>query len=183
MRPDLMIDIETLATSEDAEILSIGWALFDDKRVLQSGVWNCQPQEGRRRDPDTVRWWLLQSEDARASLFAPAPDDLSVALAGLRNLTAKKKPYSIWANGVTFDLGILKHAYNGTHPWHYGQECCLRSIRRIAMEVGLNYKKFRKEHNDIPHSAEADAIVQAKFVIEVRGRMAWGHANCEGDYE
>jgi len=182
MRPDLMIDIETLAAGDDAEILSIGWALFD-KRVLKSGVYNCRPQEGRRRSPDTARWWLKQSDAARACLFDPLPDDLSVALAGLRNLVVKENPFSIWANGVTFDLGILKHAYNGTQPWSFGQECCLRSIRRIGNEVGLDYKKFRKEHNDLPHSAEADAIVQAKFVIEVRGRMAWGHLCCVGDYE
>lgn len=168
----LMIDLETLATSEDAEILSIGFCIFtldNDPVVEHSGSWTIRPQEERRRDPNTCRWWLKQGAAAQEALFNKPSVDLRSALISLRFLWADEKPDKVWANGVSFDLGILRHAYKATGhpvPWKYRQECCLRSVRALAPIVGLCYNRWYEDGDQVKHDAESDAIHQAEFLIE-----------------
>ena len=87
--PDVMVDLETLGSGPGCIILSIGAAVFDPVageigarfyRVVNAD--SCRAQ-GLTSDPDTLRWWDEQTEEARAVLreAEASPFTLAGALA------------------------------------------------------------------------------------------------------
>ena len=120
-----MIDIEGLGTGPDAAILTIAAQSFDPfgtghyDRHYYARI-TLESQENRRIQDDTLAWWATQPE-AQAEAFA---DDnripLDQALDKLYRL-AWQHDY-IWAQGPTYDINILEHAYksyNKTQPWQF----------------------------------------------------------------
>jgi hypothetical protein len=125
MSSHLMIDIEGLGTGPDAAILTIAAQSFDPfgtghyDRHYYARI-TLESQENRRIQDDTLAWWATQPE-AQAEAFA---DDnripLDQALDELYRL-AWQHDY-IWAQGPTYDINILEHAYksyNKTQPWQF----------------------------------------------------------------
>ena len=125
MSSHLMVDIEGLGTGPDAAILTIAAQSFDP---FGTGYYDrhyyaritLESQENRRIQDDTLAWWATQPE-AQAEAFA---DDnripLDQALDELYRL-AWQHDY-IWAQGPTYDINILEHAYksyNKTQPWQF----------------------------------------------------------------
>lgn len=120
-----MIDIEGLATGPDATILTIAAQAFDP---LGKGFYSQQyyaritleSQENRRIEQGTIDWWATQKE-AQAEAFAEEDRiPLDQALDGLGRLVWHSK--RIWAQGPTYDMNILEHAYksyNKPLPWKY----------------------------------------------------------------
>lgn len=167
---DLMIDIETLGTSHDAVVCSIGWALFGEKRVIESGVmhldWGEQLENGRVVDESTLKWWLLQSDNARASIAnATCPWSLCAAEADLTALCERSD--TVWCCGANFDLPILESLFEaapliGT-PWAYKQTRDYLTLRHEAERLG-----FIPKSNTNAHNAEADARYQAGTLIAIR---------------
>lgn len=184
-----MIDIETMGNKQDAAILSIGACVFSpgigvgvDGQFLENCTLRSNIDLGRVMTPSTVEWWLDQSEAARKALKDPPPVNLAVALNGLRSFIDKNRPDHVWANGTTFDLAILRHAYEVTlkqdAPWHYRQECCMRSVRAISELVGLDYSELYRNRDGVAHSALDDANGQAKFVVAVMDKMGKSKVRC-----
>ena len=70
---DIMLDLETLATSPDSVILTFGaikFDPFDPSKVLDTGLYfriNVDEQIalGRHVDEGTVAWWGTQNEQVR----------------------------------------------------------------------------------------------------------------------
>ena len=120
-----MIDIEGLGTGPDAAILTIAAQSFDP---FATGYHNrhyyaritLESQENRRIQDDTLAWWATQPE-AQAEAFAEDNRiPLDQALDELYRL-AWQHDY-IWAQGPTYDINILEHAYksyNKTQPWQF----------------------------------------------------------------
>jgi hypothetical protein len=120
-----MIDIEGLDTGPDAAILTIAAQSFDP---FATGYHNrhyyaritLESQENRRIQDDTLAWWATQPE-AQAEAFAEDNRvPLDQALDDLYKL-AWQHDY-IWAQGPTYDVNILEHAYksyNKTQPWQF----------------------------------------------------------------
>jgi hypothetical protein len=120
-----MIDIEGLGTGPDAAILTIAAQSFDP---FGTGHYNrhyyaritLESQENRRIQDDTLAWWATQPE-AQAEAFAEDNRvPLDQALDELYRL-AWQHDY-IWAQGPTYDINILEHAYksyNKTQPWQF----------------------------------------------------------------
>ena len=81
MTKHLMIDIETLATTPDAAILTIGAVKFDpygddrDKATRRAETFykridlDSNVELGRTINEDTLRWWCDQSEDISHEAF------------------------------------------------------------------------------------------------------------------
>ena len=73
MALDVMLDLETLATSPDSVILTFGAVKFDpfnpDKEMTNGLYMRVDVDEqiglGRRVDEGTVAWWGTQSEEVR----------------------------------------------------------------------------------------------------------------------
>lgn len=126
MSSHLMIDIEGLATGPDTTILTIAAQSFD---LFATGYFDrhyyaritLESQEDRAIDDGTLAWWATQPAAAREEAFGeddrvPLPD----ALDDLYRL-AWQHDY-IWANGPTYDMNILEHAFkshNKSLPWKF----------------------------------------------------------------
>ena len=121
-----MIDIEGLGTGPDTTILTIAAQGFDP---LGSGYYDqlyyCrvdfESQEERSIQQSTIDWWATQPAESREEAFS---DDnripLRQALEELGRIAWHAK--RIWANGPTYDMNILEHAYKSLDmhiPWQF----------------------------------------------------------------
>jgi exodeoxyribonuclease VIII len=121
-----MIDLEGLATGPDTTILTIAAQAFDP---FGSGYYTqhyyarvtLESQENRVIDDGTIAWWATQPAHAREEAFREQDRiPLDQALDELGRLIWHSK--LIWAQGPTYDMNILEHAYksyNKPLPWKY----------------------------------------------------------------
>jgi exodeoxyribonuclease VIII len=123
---DLMIDLEGLGTGPDTTILTIAAQAFDP---LGSGYLEqkyyaritLESQENRSIQQSTIDWWATQPAAARDEAFCEEGRiDLDQALDSLGKLIWHSK--RIWAQGPTYDMNILEHAYKSYGkpiPWQF----------------------------------------------------------------
>jgi len=112
---DLMIDLEGLGTGPDTTILTIAAQSFDP---LGSGYHDkhyyarvtLESQETRSIQQGTIDWWATQPAPARDEAFnEQGRIPLDQALDELGKLIWHSK--RVWAQGPTYDMNILEHAY------------------------------------------------------------------------
>ena len=169
----VMVDIETLGTSNDAVILSIGAVKFlsdptllvpDDvlPSLVEGGFYtNVDPtsQPDRKIDASTMMWWFDQSQEARAALRTPEPIGLITDLSQLTQYV--RGCDEVWSHGASFDLAILRHAYEQLHlktPWHYTD---VRDTRTLFSLIGKDQRDGLWPENPHKHHALHDAAAQA----------------------
>jgi 3' exoribonuclease, RNase T-like len=113
----LMIDIEGLGTGPDATILTIAAQSFDPfglgyyNRCYYARI-TLESQENRNIQQDTIDWWATQPEAQAEAFMEEGRVDLDQALDSLYKLAWQHK--FIWANGPTYDMNILEHAYKSS---------------------------------------------------------------------
>ena len=163
----VMIDIETMALTERAAIVSIGAVIFDPRanKVTAETFYrelNWRKQ-GRTIDPNTRQWWTQQTKAARASLrgkggLVDALEDLAWWL---------PDDCKVWGNGPTFDIIILENAYRQEGvavPWKFWNIRDCRTIKDI-------YESARGGFSDasggVEHNALDDARYQAEYVCKM----------------
>ena len=121
-----MIDLEGLATGPDTTILTIAAQAFDpfgdgwyDQHYYARVDLDSQPN--RRIEQGTLEWWATQPAAAKDEAFGEDNRvPLDQALDELGRLIWHSK--RIWAQGPTYDMTILEHAYksyNKPIPWKY----------------------------------------------------------------
>ena len=140
---DLMIDLEGLGTGPDTTILTIAAQAFDP---FGSGYYEqsyyarvtLESQETRSIQQGTIEWWATQPAVVRDEAFAEEDRiPLDQALDGLGKLIWHAK--RIWAQGPTYDMNILEHAYksyNKPLPWQYYMVRDARTVYSLC--PGLN---------------------------------------------
>ena len=125
---DIMIDIETCGTGPEACILTIAAQWFDplERRDYTKDRFyyaRIDPgsQPDRRIEQGTIDWWATQPPEAQEEAFGTEGRiPLKQALEELHRLTWHCR--RTWANGPTFDMNILEHAYKSHNivlPWQY----------------------------------------------------------------
>jgi len=154
---DIMIDCETLATTADACIISIGAVKFTQTEICPEGFYqNVTPRYQLERviDPATLTWWTQQSKAARDAL-KPNQIDLNEALHKLEAFFDHPN-YLVWSNGASFDIPMLAHAWARVLgvklPWKYSNERCYRTMK--------NRPYAPKLFGAVAHNALDDAITQ-----------------------
>lgn len=189
----LMIDIETLATTKDACIIQIGLYPFaiskegDDD--LKNGVFTSltmdvsvteQIELGRAISEKTVSWWMdTTSPEARENVlsrydlipFGDAIKAFNDYVYDIKNGSRLEK-FGIWGNSPSFDLEIMRHAVTslGMKPsWSYAEEYDVRTIRMLntKLELGVTYDKS----HPLAHDAGYDAGMQGNFVTSVFNKL------------
>lgn len=177
---DVMIDIETLATRNDAAVIQIGAATFDEKSTFLVSVDPRFYAEGNAGaddycvDEKTVKWWDEQSEEAKEALKINVVSCIGEALEELRKWlkstgfvsSYRRGSRAVWANGVQFDMSILRYAYsieeghNNRCPWHYRQERDLRTLYGV-----FNKLEIPKVNTDdlVKHRADHDCVRQIRW--------------------
>lgn len=188
------VDIETLGTSADALIVSIGAVMFSPFKVGEIGarfyalidIEDAQ-RCGGRIDASTVLFWMKQDPALVADTFrhrppagiqpiegAPPVVGLRKALVGLSEWYRGHGGVAVWANAPTFDCAILRSAFRATNvkcPWHWRDERDLRTALRVAFgEERLRLDEAAK--SGLPkHHALGDAWEQARMVQAVYERL------------
>ena len=123
---DLMIDLEGLGTGPDTTILTIAAQSFDPfgtghhEKSYYARV-TLESQENRSIQQGTIDWWATQPTVVRDEAFNEQDRiSLDQALDELGRLIWQSN--RVWAQGPTYDMNILEHAYksyNKPLPWQY----------------------------------------------------------------
>lgn len=171
-----MLDIETLATSPDATILTIAAQTFDplgeehtDGQYLYVRV-SLDDQQDRSIDDATINWWAKQPAHIQKEAFG---DDDRVSLSEALVLLSKMIRHSkrLWCQGPTFDCTILEHAYKSFGmflPWEYYN---VRDTRTIFSLVP-NLDKPLATHNaleDVRRQISLLKVALGKLGVESLG--------------
>lgn len=143
---DVMIDLETLATSTDAVILTIGAVKFDpfgsdikdpkmDSFYVKVDIDSCD-ELGLVSNDDTIAWWAQQSKEAQAEAF-DGDDRIHIRDAFDQLYKFCWGAKRVWSNGASFDVPICEHVYrklNKAIPWPFW---AVRDVR-TAFDLGIN---------------------------------------------
>jgi len=166
----VMVDLETLDTKESAVILSVGAVRFNNTEILEDMYTevniNDQLRLGRTVDGKTLQWWMEQSPEARAVFESndTAPR-LASALAKLAGFVVPD--CTIWGNGATFDISILRSAYQSLQtsaPWLWYNERCFRTLKTLFPDVQ------REAEPKVVHNGLGDARAQALHMQKILER-------------
>ena len=163
---DIMLDLETLATSPDSVVLTFGavkFNPFDDQQEPDSGLYfriNVDEQIalGRNVGAGTVAWWGQQNAEVREEALGEH-DRVS-----LEEFTKELNRFvvgadRIWAQGPVFDIVILENLYRQLQkpaPWPY---YAIRDSRTLLKALGDTRKPGAMLHN-----ALADCVSQAQAI-------------------
>lgn len=176
MSHEIMIDIETLGTSKNSVVLSIGAVQFNENGIEKQFYVQIDPESctdwGLVIDAPTVMWWLDRNEAARKALIATRGTALDVALDELIS-AFKWKGATVWANGIDFDFVILEEALKATGrviPWDYWAKMDFRTVKNMVPRAIYN---ACKEENPVAHNALADAMSQAATLIALRKHITY----------
>lgn len=165
---DIMIDLETLGTTTDSAILSIGAVRFNEEEIDDKGFYRVITIESnqaakRRINADTLRWWLNQSDKAKAVFNDPAAAALFEALGDLVDyIGVNKDNVRVWGNGADFDIAMLAHAYMQEEcdtPWKFYNVRCFRTVKNLS-----RVQNVPKPVNQGAHNALFDAVAQAQHL-------------------
>jgi hypothetical protein len=159
----ISIDLETLATSNNATVSAIGIAIFDDEKILGYDAyyldWCLNVGDV---DPNTLRWWGMQDKQVRMDNLYGRSIPQEVAISISKNL---KNANQIWANGPQFDLVILRNWYKTLKmeaPWHYRVERDCRTLFEIGRKLNASVPEVKNKHDCMQ-----DAIWQAQYVLNI----------------
>jgi exodeoxyribonuclease VIII len=146
MNTDIMCDLETLATTPDATILSIGAVRFDPfgdelnnpkmtKFYLKIDIDSCD-RLGLSVSESTIEWWSKQSPEAQDEAFNP-DDRVDIIDAMNQFYKFSWGCKRVWSNGSSFDIVIMETIFRKISkaiPWDYWQ---VRDCRTMY-DLGLN---------------------------------------------
>jgi len=171
MTKHLMVDLETMAVSPNAVVLSLGAVHFNpygngygDKLYFRINI-DDQDALGREVDPNTITWWSQQDPVVMEEAFSP---DNRISLVDAIDQFHKFAwgCDAFWAHGSIFDIVIIENIYKQLGkpvPWQYWQ---IRDTRTL-FDLGVD--------PDMPkggkHDALQDAIRQSVGVQTVYAKL------------
>jgi hypothetical protein len=162
-----MIDLETLNTTPDSVVLTLGAVKFNpfnlseptDELYLKINI-DEQDALGRTTSDDTIAWWAKQDQKIQDEAFSEEGRvSVNEALDILTKWVWGCK--TIWGQGYGFDMTILESMYRDVSrpiPWNFWQIMDSRTLFSVLP------KDPRKSMQSDLHNALADAYYQAKAV-------------------
>lgn len=183
---DIMVDLETLGTRQDAIVLEISAVEFNCHTGEIGEVFDAkldideQVQYRRSLNCETLQWWFKQDEEARKNIFDEDVDiirfNIPWELAEFSkfvercnnkcNSDSDRRVVKLWGNGSLFDLGILQNMYetclpNMKLPWKFWAVNDVRTIVDLNPDVKRNCK-----FDGTPHCAVDDCKHEIKYLVE-----------------
>ena len=166
---EFMVDLETLATTPDAHILSIGACDVNDPAVT---FYHTVEGRGQNRTTNfsTMKWWLKRSKEAIAS--ATSRKHVLPIHTMLVDLTSWIKGNGFthpWSHGSTFDIIILENAFRQNYleiPWNFWDIRDTRTLYETAYRI--TGKTLKPKREGVYHNALDDAQFQAQWVRNIR---------------
>ena len=172
---NVVLDLETLSTSQDAAIIQIGAVVphFDMQHILG---WPFEFEATIRyeeclhhvrektvsQENETMLWW--EKQPTRLEVFS-GQLDYAEALEQFADWIASfKKPVAIWGNGVGFDNPVLRHsldAFGFHNVFDFRNDRCFRTVKAL----------FPVDHTALPgevkHTALGDARYEARILDNI----------------
>ena len=163
---NVMIDLETMSTSSNAAICSIGAVKFTieegivDEFYCTVDASDCK-NHGLHIDKETIKWWSNQPKNVLDELLK---DNISL----LDALTKFSKWYGekslpTWGCGAGFDNVILENAYKAVNlqrPWKFWDDRCYRTMKEII-------KVEEPNREGTYHNALDDAKHQTEHLLRI----------------
>lgn len=167
---DIMLDIETMATANNAVITQIGACYFNretgevgEKFLINVSMESCV-KYGLVINAETVAWWFSQKENVT---FLDNPQPLHVALAEFSKFVKYNTP--IWSH-ATFDFVVVMNAFRAVGlpaPMHYTKA---RDIRTLV-DLTNDGKWVETEKNHKTHNALDDCLCQVEYCTKCFNKL------------
>lgn len=179
------LDLETLCRRPGGVILTIGATVFDPQtgRIDEDSFYAVlsareQIRAGCTVDPDTVAWWMEQSDEAKNEVYMSLRDEYADKLTPVPGVLAafadwcysKAERVIMWGNGPDFDNAMLQSLYDRVGlraPWEYWNSDSVRTIARTAKPLGWTKPPRAGTH----HHALHDSRYQAEVVCSANGHI------------
>lgn len=164
-----MIDLETMGTAPGSAIVAVGAVAFDAEKIhdtfYQTSSLESAMAYGLTLDPDTVMWWMQQSDAARAEISTPMAYSLGSVLETLCDWMRLPTDgvSGVWGNGATFDNVLIRVAMEkvgARPPWKFWQDKCYRTVKGAHPEIDI-------VKEGTAHKAIDDALSQAKHLMVI----------------
>jgi len=166
-----MIDLETLATTPDAAILTICACVFDPhgtdikSTYYERIILETQEDYGRVINEDTLGWWSQQDKQIQEDAFGEGNDRIDLK-------DAMKKLYmfglgtsNVWGHGSIFDVVIIENICRSLQQavtWKFWEVRDTRTLFDLAdISVRIEGK----------HNALTDAVAQSKAVQQAYAKL------------
>ena len=180
---NVVLDLETLGTSEDAAIIQIGCAVpyFDQFNLPE----DC-PSEFEVTikyedcingefavDGETMEWWELQDKETKRQVFSGQEgylDAFDLFTWWVSRVRSNGAEIAVWGNGADFDNRLLSYSLNSQgfkDVWHYRHNRCLRTLRALFPPIEPPYKLPRLV-GEREHTALGDALYEARVLDQIK---------------
>lgn len=167
----VMVDLETLDNKPGAVILSIGAVQFDKNGLGHEFHNYIDPEDCQRHgmtiSADTLKWWMMQSDEARRRVFEANGHSLKNVLYAFSCWFANSGCEYLWGNGAAFDNVLLATAYDLVgdglikKPWDFWNDRCYRTVK------AENWFIKADPFEGTEHDALDDAKHQARHLIKI----------------
>lgn len=164
----IMLDLETMASSVDGVIVSLGACFFNEEEVGDSLYLVLDRDEqlakGRKVHESTMKWWADQHAEARKVFDAPqtpVKNALNCFQQWIDVYGTTPLDVEMWGNGSDFDNALLADLYSMwgiAKPWSFRNNRCFRTLKNICVAYGSHDLPQREGTH---HNALDDAIYQA----------------------
>lgn len=170
-----MLDLETLGKRPGCMILSIGACVFTENGLEVGADFHAfldlgtQLHAGMTIDPETVLWWMMQSDAARARQCESPRQPVAKVLLDFKDWWRSNEVDTVWGNGADFDIPILAALFNASGvpvPWKYNAGRCMRTI--------FNLVDAKPGHFGTVNALAHDGLEDARFqAAETAAAMRW----------
>lgn len=179
----IVVDLETLGLKTYSPLLTIGACAIDlesgDELHFEQHIL-LETEDVLQADPDTLLWWLAQSETARMAIVKGQETACSFASALQQFgdwLGLFRTGWTIWGNNAEFDLGKLKYQADkigASVPWNYRQERCYRTVNNTFGHLITQLEDMELGEGLVHHVAVDDATYEARRLRLILNRALAG---------
>lgn len=166
---NLMIDIETFGTDNDAVVVSIAAIPFTHDKIGEKIYFNVLPissqlEMGRNIAQETWNWWSERSvnpvsKPTLGNLLLPYMIELSSFILDVMD---DNPDFRIWSNPPQFDIAIIEDLYQSVDlkpVWNHNHQCDVRTVKK-----SLGKERMADIVNEDPHNPVKDCEYQIKLV-------------------
>ena len=142
MTKHLMVDLETLATTPNAAILSLGAVTFNPNsdQIYDELYYKVELESfdglDSYIDDGTIEWWSKQDPKAQEEAFDPNNRiDIRTVMDDFYKFCMGSSKF--WSHGSTFDIIILEHYYRQIgkpYPWKFWEVRDTRTLFDLGMD-------------------------------------------------